>query len=258
MYGLCVCACVVTVQCKPLRVAVDIHVSYTEHMTEREIRSLCSQISLCYTLNSRFLKCTHTRTPAPAACELSITQVFGSPPNDKMAYLNHHLHDKRNASKWNPQYCQLVSTALTDLYPISSLVYLSADSPNTLTDLSPLSVYVIGGLVDRSPYPWQSLSRAVDIDCKHARLPIKEYASSIGNPFLHARVNQLNVDLVLHILLNRYHHPDWNWHQIIQSVLPRRMYTRRGKFPHEWESIHAKQVNDNHNDNFVTSKLDRK
>ena len=94
--------------------------------------------------------------------------------------------------------------------------------------------------------------------CKHARLPMKEYANHIENPFLHARVNLLHVDHVLHMLLNRYHHPDWHWNEVFESVLPKRMYTRKGKFPYEYECEnnnvqHTNNSNNNNNNNNVNN-----
>jgi Trm5-related predicted tRNA methylase len=42
------------------------------------------------------------------------------------------------------------SEKFNEVFPQSSLVYLSPDSPNVLEQLDPTKVYVIGGLVDHN------------------------------------------------------------------------------------------------------------
>ena len=42
----------------------------------------------------------------------------------------------------------------------SKLVYLTADSPNNITELDPSDVYIIGGIVDRNRYVRLTLDRA--------------------------------------------------------------------------------------------------
>lgn len=55
----------------------------------------------------------------------------------------------KGSDHWNIDY---QSQSLTELYRLESLVYLSSESPHTLSDLDPDKVYVIGGLVDRNRY----------------------------------------------------------------------------------------------------------
>jgi len=55
------------------------------------------------------------------------------------------------------------------------IVYLSSDSPDTLTELKPYSTYIIGGLVDRNRHKGICYKRAMDRGIRTARLPIGEY-----------------------------------------------------------------------------------
>ena len=54
-------------------------------------------------------------------------------------------------------------------------VYLTSDSPHTLTSLKPYSTYVIGGLVDRNRHKGICYKRAMAHGMETARLPIGEY-----------------------------------------------------------------------------------
>ncbi|MCJ1390852.1 tRNA (guanine(9)-N(1))-methyltransferase [Xylographa bjoerkii] len=54
-------------------------------------------------------------------------------------------------------------------------VYLTSDSPDTLTELKPYSTYIIGGIVDRNRHKGICYKRAMDRGIKTARLPIGEY-----------------------------------------------------------------------------------
>lgn len=55
------------------------------------------------------------------------------------------------------------------------IIYLSSDSPDTLTELKPYSTYIIGGLVDRNRHKGICYKRAMDRGMRTARLPIGEY-----------------------------------------------------------------------------------
>lgn len=52
------------------------------------------------------------------------------------------------------------SVYVRDMMAAGQLVYLTADSPNTLTHLDKESVYIIGGLVDRNAQKGMCLKKA--------------------------------------------------------------------------------------------------
>lgn len=60
-------------------------------------------------------------------------------------------------------------------FTTDSVVYLSADSPNTLDKLEPYTSYVIGGLVDRNREKLLCQRRAEGKNIRTAKLPIGQY-----------------------------------------------------------------------------------
>ena len=71
----------------------------------------------------------------------------------------------------------------------SKLVYLTADSPNNITELDPSDIYIIGGIVDRNRYVRLTLDRANEQGIRHAKLPIGEYVQLATSTVL--TVNQV-------------------------------------------------------------------
>jgi tRNA (guanine9-N1)-methyltransferase len=67
------------------------------------------------------------------------------------------------------------SQSFEELANAGEVVYLSSDSPYTLTELRPYSTYIIGGLVDRNRHKGVCYKRALDRGMKTAKLPIGDY-----------------------------------------------------------------------------------
>jgi tRNA (guanine9-N1)-methyltransferase len=59
--------------------------------------------------------------------------------------------------------------------PQGEVVYLTSDSPHTLSTLSPYSTYIVGGLVDKNRHKGICYKTACDRGIKTAKLPIGEY-----------------------------------------------------------------------------------
>jgi tRNA (guanine9-N1)-methyltransferase len=64
------------------------------------------------------------------------------------------------------------------------VIYLSSDSPNTLTELKPYSTYIIGGLVDKNKHKGVCYQKAIEKGMKTAKLPIGEYLRMASRPVL--------------------------------------------------------------------------
>lgn len=58
---------------------------------------------------------------------------------------------------------------------VKKVVYLSADSPNTITELNPGTCYILGGIVDKNRFPNLCQNKAEKLGIETAQLPIGEY-----------------------------------------------------------------------------------
>ncbi|KAL5423197.1 hypothetical protein PMIN04_004088 [Paraphaeosphaeria minitans] len=93
------------------------------------------------------------------------------------------------------------------------VVYLSAESDNTLERLKPNSIYIIGGLVDKNRHKGLCYKRALDRGIKTAKLPIGEFLQMDSRKVL-------VTNHVLDIMLKWLEHDDWG--KAFIEVLPKR------------------------------------
>ncbi|KAL1602776.1 tRNA (guanine(9)-N(1))-methyltransferase [Paraconiothyrium brasiliense] len=93
------------------------------------------------------------------------------------------------------------------------VVYLSAESDNTLERLKPNSTYIIGGLVDKNRHKGLCYKRALDRGIKTAKLPIGEFLQMDSRKVL-------VTNHVLEIMLKWLEHDDWG--KAFIEVLPKR------------------------------------
>ncbi|KAI9820877.1 MAG: tRNA (guanine(9)-N(1))-methyltransferase [Thelocarpon impressellum] len=96
---------------------------------------------------------------------------------------------------------------------VGELVYLTSDSPETLTVLRPHGVYVVGGLVDKNRHKGICYKRALDRGVRTAKLPLAEH--------MHLASRQvLATNHVVEIMLR------WlecgNWGEAFMRVMPKR------------------------------------
>lgn len=93
------------------------------------------------------------------------------------------------------------------------IIYLTSDSPDTLTALKPYSTYIIGGLVDRNRHKGICYKRALDRGVKTAKLPIGEYMDMTSR-FV------LATNHVVEIMLQWLELGDWG--EAFLKVVPKR------------------------------------
>lgn len=93
------------------------------------------------------------------------------------------------------------------------IVYLSSDSPDTLTELKPYSTYIIGGLVDRNRHKGICYKKAKEQNIRTARLPIGEFIEMASRAVL--ATNHVNEIMLKWLQLD-------DWGKAFFQVIPKR------------------------------------
>ena len=93
------------------------------------------------------------------------------------------------------------------------VIYLSSDSPDTLTELKPYSTYIIGGLVDKNRHKGICYRQATERGVKTAKLPIGDYIQMASR-------SVLTTNHVMEIMLRWLEVGDWG--EAFMRVLPQR------------------------------------
>jgi tRNA (guanine9-N1)-methyltransferase len=93
------------------------------------------------------------------------------------------------------------------------IIYLSSDSPNTLTELKPYSTYIIGGLVDKNRHKGVCYQKATELGIKTAKLPIGDYLRMASRPVL-------ATNHVIEIMVKWLELGDWG--EAFMKVIPQR------------------------------------
>ncbi|CAH0477209.1 unnamed protein product [Peronospora belbahrii] len=133
-------------------IKVVIDCEFEEKMTEKEKKSLSQQIMFSYGVNRR------SKTPM----NTYITSLHGD--------IQQNLENISGFHEW--QAFTGSSKSYMDLFKKESLVYLTADSPTTITRLSRDKVYIIGGIVDRNRLKGITYQKAVEQGIETVKLPL--------------------------------------------------------------------------------------
>ncbi|POM69072.1 RNA (guanine-9-)-methyltransferase domain containing hypothetical protein [Phytophthora palmivora] len=175
-------------------VKVVIDCAFEDKMTEKEKKSLSQQIMFSYGVNRR------SRTPMNAY----ITSLHGD--------IRKNLEKISGFHEW--QAFTGSSKSYMDLFKKDSLVYLTADSPNTISKLSRDKVYIIGGIVDRNRLKGITYEKAVEEGIETAKLPLDAVVE------MGSATRVLTVNHVFEILAQFSEVKDWA--QATLSTLPSR------------------------------------
>ncbi|KAF9183398.1 tRNA (guanine(9)-N(1))-methyltransferase [Haplosporangium sp. Z 11] len=96
---------------------------------------------------------------------------------------------------------------------VKKVVYLSADSPNTISQLDPGTCYILGGIVDKNRFPRLCQNKAEKLGLETAQLPIGDYIQMSSRRIL--TVNQVFEILMQFIECN-------DWKEAFLKVIPQR------------------------------------
>ncbi|KAK6359579.1 tRNA (guanine(9)-N(1))-methyltransferase [Orbilia brochopaga] len=200
----------------PITCIVDC--SFDDYMTDKEATSLASQVSRCYSDNRI----------APFSMNLHATCV------DKR--LRAHL-DLMHGDKWHQWRRITVTdsdyTVASEDVAAGNIVYLSADSDETLETLDEGKTYIVGGIVDKNRHKGLCFNKAVAQGLRTAKLPIGEYIKMTGRITL--TTNQV-VEIMLRWLELR------DWKLAFEKAIP--MRKQKGHKPGKGQTTDAGEAKD--------------
>ena len=173
-----------------LPITLILDCGFDDLMIDKELKSLSAQVTRCYSDNHK----------APLRAHLTISS-FGGHLKERFdgVLAGHHRSWKKvrflegdfvqaaeQAKEWmkGEHGGKVVGAlakgddsikALDGGAEAGEIVYLTSDSPDTLTELRPYSTYIIGGLVDRNRHKGVCYKRAMDRGIRTAKLPIGLY-----------------------------------------------------------------------------------
>ena len=111
----------------------------------------------------------------------------------------------------------------SEIFDKDKLVYLTADSPNTLEAFEDDKIYIVGGLVDKNRHKNICFKKAEAQGISHAKFPIKENVT-IGDYSTVLTVNQVTSII---LAVKKY---DNDWKKALEETLPKRKKQKvRGK-----------------------------
>lgn len=239
------------------RVVVDL--GFDDMMTENEIKSLTSQLAYTYSANKRSdpsfslllftslngRTLTRMEAMSDAAYKRWVAAEFwtegyealwgGTPDaegNDTIAVAEEIAekaecgetstaegqHDVSNGGNTHGRKRQRATAAK------ESVVYLTADADEELTELREDETYIIGGICDHNRYKSLCLNKARESGIRAARLPIGTYLAELRTRKV------LTVNQAFEILLRWVETRDWE--KALWAVVPKRKFQegrRRGK-----------------------------
>ncbi|OCK86131.1 hypothetical protein K432DRAFT_376944 [Lepidopterella palustris CBS 459.81] len=211
-----------------LPITIILDCDFDDLMTDKEIKSLSSQITRSYSDNRN----AHLRV------HLAISS-FGGQLKERFdgTLATHykswkpirfcpenHVQVSEFAKVWMTgkgggkiagalQESDIPDESSDDAKLAGEVVYLSSESSVTLERLKPYSTYIIGGLVDHNRYKGLCYKRATELGIKTAKLPIGEYLQ------MNSR-SVLATNHVAEIMLK------WldlgNWGEAFMKVIPKR------------------------------------
>lgn len=202
----------------PLTIVIDC--GYDDLMLDRERTSLASQLTRSYSDNNRAPWRSHLMF---SSFDKLLKERFDTVlsahknwkgiriiPEDFM-----HAAELAKEQMTSSRGGKLVGPwAENDAKPQDGeVIYLSSDSPDTLTELKPYSTYIIGGLVDKNRHKGICYKHAVEAGVKTAKLPIGDYIQMASR-------SVLTTNHVVDIMLQWLELKDWG--EAFLKVLPQR------------------------------------
>ncbi|KAJ7129226.1 guanine-1-methyltransferase-domain-containing protein [Mycena epipterygia] len=203
------------------RVVVDL--GFDDKMTEKEVYSLCSQLAYTYSANRN----------AGHQFSLLFTSLNGKSLTRLQSMSDAGYTRWVNTEWWSEGYERLWAD---DSAVKPTIVYLTADSEDELTELKPDETYVIGGICDHNRLKNECLNKAEASGVRTARLPIGTYLSDLRTRKV-LTVNQA-FEILVHWVDTR------DWESAFHAVIPKRKFEESSKSKEKEESAETEQKDD--------------
>lgn len=203
----------------PLTIVIDC--DYDDLMHDKERISLASQLTRCYSENSRAIWRAHLMFSSwGGSLKERFDTVLTPYKNWKGIKIipDHFVHAAELAKQHmaSPSGGKIAGpfAEKTDAKPEDGeVIYLSSDSPNTLMELRPYDTYIIGGLVDKNRHKAICYKHALDAGVKTAKLPIGDYIQMSSRAVM-------TTNHVVDIMLAWLEIGDWG--EAFMKVMPQR------------------------------------
>ncbi|GET90919.1 hypothetical protein, conserved [Leishmania tarentolae] len=193
--------------------AIVFDLSFAWCMTVANTKSTVSQVMLSYSA---------LRT-AGFPLRPVVTSLMGKEASDAehdatpQAEVLQALNNYEGFRRFPPSVTQVQHWS--DLFAPSQVVFLTADSPDTLTSIEPDTAYIVGAFVDHNAHKGLSYASAIRHGVRTARLPIKE-SVVLGNRSKVLTINHVVEVLIQYEKLRSAGTLDWA--QAINNALPTR------------------------------------
>ena len=202
----------------PVPVTIVIDCGFDDLMTEQEIKSLASQITRCYSDNNR---ARYRVQICVSGFDKRLKERFETVLQGQYKGwkgITFHAADFVSVSESAVQNMKEGNAKVEGALAASEeaageIVYLSSESENNISALSPHSTYIIGGIVDRNRHKGLCYKRACERGIKTAKLPIGEFMQMNSRQVL--ATNHVN-EIMLHWL------EVGDWGEAFMKVIPKR------------------------------------
>ncbi|KAI8982771.1 guanine-1-methyltransferase-domain-containing protein [Trametes punicea] len=229
------------------RVVVDL--GFDDMMTENEVKSLTSQLAYTYSANRKaerpFSSLLFTSLNGRTLARMDATnnaaykrwvgaewwaegyeRLWEAREQDMNAHgeglITHDCEgEEATPERERPEETKRAKARARSQAAKDTVIYLTADADDELTELKEGETYIIGGIVDHNRYKNLCLNKSREHEIRSARLPIGTYLSEMRTRKV------LTVNQTFEILLKWVETRDWE--QALYSVIPKRKFNAEGR-----------------------------
>ncbi|KAI0089254.1 guanine-1-methyltransferase-domain-containing protein [Irpex rosettiformis] len=226
----------------PFKARIVVDLGFDDLMSENEIKSLTSQLAFTYSANRKAVqpfesvvftsleKRTYTRLESIGDAayrrwhdtewwEESYERLWTGKLNETAEHKESVVEERKEGEEEGE-----TKTSTPISYQSAAqetVVYLTADSNDELSELREGETYIIGGICDHNRYKNLCLNKSKESGIRSARLPIGTYLAELKTRKV------LTVNQTFEILLKWVETRDWK--KALEEVVPKRKFNETGR-----------------------------